>query len=336
MSPPDQHVHSITELELNSDPALLAQVFDRIAIAAFVIDRDHRVIYWNGAIEALSGLRRSDIIGTSDHWKPFYQEPRPCLADLIIEGGKDEDVERYYKGKYRASDLIPEAYEAEDFFPECGDNGEWLHFTAATLRNSKGEVIGALETLMNISARKKAEFELIERERIYRDLSITDALTGLHNSRYFYDRLENSMENAKRYKHGFSLCFLDLDNFKQLNDTYGHMFGDQVLETFGTLIKASLRTTDTAFRYGGEEFAIILPSTDACGAELLANRIRKSLNDHSFPVNGGDVLHISTSVGVTEYREGDNAKRILNRADKALYDAKDAGRNTTCVRLADT
>lgn len=335
MLTPDHEFQNISDLELNSDPALLVQIFDRIPIAAFVIDRNHRVTYWNSAIEALSGVKRSDVIGTSDHWKPFYQAPRPCLADLIIEGGKDEEVERFYKGKYRASSLIPESYEAEDFFPECGDNGEWLHFTAGILRNKKGEVIGALETLMNISARKKAEFELIERERIYRDLSITDALTGLHNSRYFYDRLENVLQNAKRYRHGFSLCFLDLDNFKLLNDTHGHMFGDQVLETFGTLIKASLRTTDMAFRYGGEEFAILLPSTDHTGAELLANRIRRNLNDHNFHVSDGQMLNISASVGVTEYHDGDCSKGILNRADKALYEAKRSGRNATCVRLLD-
>lgn len=320
-------------LGLSPDPSVLVQVFDRIALPTFVIDNNHVILHWNSALEALSGLKREEMVGTCNQWKPFYQSPRPCLADLIVDGGHNSDVEHYYKDKYRPSALIPDAYEAEDFFPECGENGEWLHFTAASLLSPTGEVIGAIETLSNISARKKAEFELLERERTYRELSITDALTGLNNSRHFYDQLGTALENSRRYLHTFSLCFLDLDNFKALNDTYGHMVGDRVLETFGTLIKACLRSTDSAFRYGGEEFAIILPSTDFNGAINLADRIRDSLANHNVPVPDNGKINVTASVGITEFRAGDDARTILQRADEALYEAKRSGKNRSCYLL---
>jgi len=313
-----------------TSPALLAQIFDRIAIPTFVIDSDHVILYWNSALEALSGLKREDMIGTRGQWKPFYNSPRPCLADLIVEGGLDSEVRRYYTDKYRPSSLIPHAYEAEDFFPECGENGEWLHFTAASLHNSAGECVGAIETLANISARKAYEAELIERERISRELSIIDALTGLNNSRHFHDKLAQTLEEARRYSHGFSLCIIDLDDFKRLNDNHGHMAGDSILEGLGRLVKDNLRLTDSAFRYGGEEFAVILPSTNYMGALDLANRLCEQLRAHSFETAYGERLCVTASIGVTEFKAGDDAKTIFNRADAAMYLAKANGKN--CAR----
>lgn len=324
------HSSTITELTLDTvDPEILVQVFDRIALATFVLDKHHVIVHWNSAMEALSGLHRSDMIGTKDQWRPFYSSSRPCLADLILEGGHDADVEHYYTNKYMKSQLIPEAYEAEDFFPDCGENGEWLHFTAANIKNSEGEIIGAIETLMNISARKKAEFELMERERIYKELSITDSLTGLHNSRHFYSELEKALETSRRYNHKFTICFFDLDDFKKLNDNHGHLMGDKVLETFGALVRSSLRTLDTGYRYGGEEFAILLPSTDYDGSFVVADRIRESLSNYQFRLKDGQTFNTTVSIGITEYLTGDSVESIMNRADDALYQAKRQGKN--CV-----
>ncbi|WP_293265115.1 sensor domain-containing diguanylate cyclase [Neptunomonas sp.] len=314
------------EWAVDIDPTILAQVLDRIAFPTFVISNDHIILFWNKALESLSGLKREDMIGTTKQWKPFYSTSRPCLADLIVEGGHDEAIERHYRGKYKASGLIPESYEAEDFFPECGEQGEWLHFTAASLLNSKGNIIGAIETLTNISARKKAELELIERERIYQQLSITDALTGLKNSRHFADKIEEALENSKRYSHSFSLCFLDLDNFKILNDTHGHLIGNSILAIFGKLIIDCLRINDSAYRYGGDEFALILPSTDYTSAINLADRIREKVYKHIFSAT--DTL-VTVSIGVTEYKMGDDAQAIFSRADVALYEAKKLGKNRT-------
>ncbi|EAR60945.1 PAS:GGDEF protein [Oceanospirillum sp. MED92] len=311
------------------DQAMLMQMFDRIALPTFVLDKDHTVIHWNSALEALSGFNRADMIGTRDHWKPFYSSNRPCLADLILQGGKDQDVKHYYTNKCTRSELIEDAYEGEDYFPDCGEEGAWLHFTAAGIYSSSGEMIGAIETLENISARKKAEFELLERERVYKELSITDSLTGLHNSRHFYNQLEDALETARRYHHPFTLCFFDLDDFKKLNDNHGHLTGDKVLETFGTLVRSSLRTLDSGYRYGGEEFAILLPSTDVEGASVVAERVRESLQNYQFVLEGGEKLQASVSIGITSFKNGDNVQALMHRADSALYEAKRKGKN--CV-----
>ncbi len=311
----------------SDDQSMLLQVFDRIALPTFVLNKDHVILHWNSAIEKLSGYSREEMIGTRNHWKPFYASPRPCLADLILEGGNDEDVKHYYTNKCNRSELIEDAYEGEDFFPECGAEGEWLHFTAAGIMDVNGELVGSIETLENISARKTAEFELLERERIYKELSITDSLTRLHNSRHFYDQLEDALETARRYHHAFTLCFFDLDDFKKLNDTYGHLMGDKVLETFGSLVRSSLRTLDSGYRYGGEEFAILLPSTDIDGAVIVAERVRESLENYQFILPSGEKLQSSVSIGVTSFVTGDNVQSLMTRADTALYKAKKQGKN---------
>ena len=129
-------------------------------IPAFMIGRDHRIIYWNKALEELSRIKALEVIGTRQQWRAFYNTKRPCMADLLVNR-KIEDVSRWYKGKYIKSNLLDEAYEATDFFPELGEKGKWLRFTAATIRNAAGELVGAVETLEDITARKKAEAELL-------------------------------------------------------------------------------------------------------------------------------------------------------------------------------
>jgi len=128
-------------------------------IPQFVIDRNHKVIYWNKAIEQYSGIPNAQMLGTSDHWKAFYRKPRPCLADLLV----DEQIgaiDAMYPGKWRRAALLDEAYEATAFFPKLGKAGRWLFFTAAAIRDASGTIVGALETLEDITARKESELQL--------------------------------------------------------------------------------------------------------------------------------------------------------------------------------
>jgi len=136
-------------------------------IPMFVIGKDRRVIYWNRALEELSGIRAKEIIGTRDHWRAFYKKKRPCMADLLIEGKVDR-IPEWYAGKYSKSKLIDEAFEATDFLPELGENGKCLRFTAAIIRDSAKNLVGVLETLEDITEKRRAEEELKESEqRLY-------------------------------------------------------------------------------------------------------------------------------------------------------------------------
>ena len=125
-------------------------------IPAFFIGRDHKVVYWNRALEKYSGLKAEEVIGTDQHWQAFYKEKRPCMADLVL----DEAIEQipvWYSGKYKKSELVEGGYEATDFFPSLGKKGAWLYFTAVAIRDSERSVIGALETLEDVTERKLKE-----------------------------------------------------------------------------------------------------------------------------------------------------------------------------------
>ncbi|MFA4823520.1 MAG: PAS domain S-box protein [Methanoregula sp.] len=138
-------------------------------IPQFVIDKDHKVIQWNAALERYSGIKADEVLGTNQQWRAFYPKERPCMADLLVEG-HIEKIPRWYSGKYTKSPLINDAYEATDFFAHMGPSGTYLHFTAALIRDSKGIIIGAVETLEDITAMKDAEKELKKNEEKYRNI----------------------------------------------------------------------------------------------------------------------------------------------------------------------
>ncbi|MDQ5984836.1 MAG: Sensor histidine kinase RcsC [Syntrophus sp. SKADARSKE-3] len=146
--------------QLSDELALLQRCISGSPIPAFVIGKDRKLIYWNRALEELSQIRADEVIGTSQHWRAFYGEERPCLADLLVSDTLQE-IPQWYLGKYTKSNLITDAYEATDFFPELGQRGRWLRFTAALIRDSQGDAIGAIETLEDITGRKEAEQALL-------------------------------------------------------------------------------------------------------------------------------------------------------------------------------
>ncbi|WP_321505442.1 PAS domain S-box protein [uncultured Methanoregula sp.] len=151
------------EEALKKSESLLNSIVHGSPILQFVIDRDHRVISWNRAIEEYSGVKAADIVGTRDQWKAFYPQQRPVLADLLV----DDSVEllpEWYKDKFSNSRFVEGAYEATDFFPGMGTSGKWLYFTAAPIRDAEGIIIGAVETLEDITERKRAEEEVKESE----------------------------------------------------------------------------------------------------------------------------------------------------------------------------
>ncbi len=172
---------------------------------------------------------------------------------------------------------------------------------------------------------------IIDKIRLFQEtrrLSITDGLTGLHNTRYFYRSLDLEIARTDRYGTPFSLMLFDIDNFKQLNDNYGHQAGDEVLQELAKILKAVSRESDTVVRYGGEEFIIILPNTMEEETVHLANRIRNAVQENVFHLNDSEKVKITLSGGIASYpKNARNAKNLLNAADTALYAAKAAGKN---------
>jgi PAS domain-containing protein len=152
-----------------SDPStesahLLHSIVQGFSIPAFVIGANHKILYWNRALEKLTNIPMGEVVGTSQQWRAFYASERPCMADLLIDGAENR-IPKWYAGKYRKSDLLEEAYEATDFFADLGEKGRWLHFTAALIRQADGKIIGAIETLEDITARMTAELTQRESEQ---------------------------------------------------------------------------------------------------------------------------------------------------------------------------
>ncbi len=145
------------EKALQDSEKRLSQIVQGSTIPTFVIDDKHIITHWNKACENLTGIFANEVIGTKKKWMPFYHAERPALADFIVVNAPEEEIARYYGSKYRKSNVIQGAYEAEDFFSDLGKSGKWLFFTAAALRNVEGKITGAIETLQDITDRKLAE-----------------------------------------------------------------------------------------------------------------------------------------------------------------------------------
>ncbi|MFW6281802.1 MAG: GGDEF domain-containing protein [bacterium] len=176
----------------------------------------------------------------------------------------------------------------------------------------------------NIKKRKEKEKEIIY-------LNYHDFLTGLYNRRYFMQAGENEIERVERNERSLALMMIDIDHFKDVNDTYGHAVGDKVLKNLANILKDSVREIDIVGRLGGEEFGIILPDTNISNAEKTAERLRKNIEDSSIQFEGENIS-VTVSIGVSSYtKKIYNMSDLLHEADIALYKAKDRGRN--CVHI---
>lgn len=168
------------------------------------------------------------------------------------------------------------------------------------------------------------------------EMAVTDGLTGLHNRRYLDNHLPRLLERALARRRPLSLMITDLDRFKRINDTFGHDGGDEVLREFARRVRKSVRGIDLACRFGGEEFVIVMPDTEAELAGMVAERIRAEIAQTPFLIDGGaTAVPVTVSVGVSSLRqEGDTAAALMKRADLALFDAKTRGRNRVVARAA--
>ncbi len=209
---------------------------------------------------------------------------------------------------------------------------------------AKGEVIGVINITNKKDGKlfnqKDLEFMTslanqaaiaIDNAKLY-ELATKDGMTKLYIYRHFCTLLENEIRRCKRYKRDMSLVMLDIDNFKNINDTYGHLTGDTILKMLASTLQNSIRTIDIAARYGGEEFIVILPETNKDDAVVIAERIRKNISEISVKVGDGQMLSPTVSVGIAQYIvDGADGKELINSADTALYHSKRNGKNTVSI-----
>lgn len=412
------------------------------AVPCFVLSLNHTVLNWTRACEELTGVAAADVVGTTGHWRAFYPEKRPCLADLIL----DETLEQvpFLYERWAASPLISEGLQAEGWFSNIDGKRRYLLFEAAPVRDRGGEIVAAIETLHDLTHVKQVEEALKESEASHRSLierlpdavlvqrggkvvfgnqaarklfapptpealegmefldlvhpdfrtsigrgiarvehhyenqeytegrilrmdgtpvaieaaftpvfyegrwsvqtilrDITDrkelqeriwrqanfdSLTGIPNRLLFQDRLQQNLDRAEREKHQVALLFIDLDFFKEINDTLGHDAGDELLRQAASRLCGLLRKTDTIARMGGDEFTVIMPKViEPPDVTAVAQRVLAVLNE-PFRLPGGEG-RISASIGVAFYPEdGTDTATLMKKADIAMYRAKEDGR----------
>jgi len=187
----------------------------------------------------------------------------------------------------------------------------------------------ALGDRIKILQQEKQQLEVQGRRLIV--LSNTDSLTKLYNKRYFDKKINSEITISHDFREPLSLLMMDLDDFKKINDTYGHQVGDQVLKTLGTIILNSVREKDSACRYGGEEMIIILPDTKKDKAREVAERIRKAMHHFAFNDEKGRDISVTISIGVAQHHHSESSANLIKRADQALYQAKEKGKNRTII-----
>jgi len=250
------------------------------------------------------------------------------ITDIMLPGMGGLELTEIIKKKNGVDVIVITGYSNEYTYEEAINVGA-SDFVIKPVR---------LEELLLRLKRVLKERQLTEeRTRMMQKLqklAITDGLTKLYNSRSFYTQLELEVDRFNRYKHPLSLLLLDIDHFKDYNDTYGHLEGDKVLVRFSQIIKSCLRTNDSAYRYGGEEFTVILPETGGEEAKTVAQRIRKTLEAEKFKPLPGSQVKITISIGVTQYHPKEELSAFIQRADKAMYLSKENGRNKVSALFA--
>jgi diguanylate cyclase (GGDEF)-like protein/PAS domain S-box-containing protein len=298
---------------------------------------------------AESALRQSE-----DRYRTLFEDSRDAIAITDVDGRFFDanqamlDLFGYTRKEIMAmsfGDLYARPDDAVEFRKEIARSGSVRDYEVRLLRKDgtvrdclfivtakrglDGTITGYQGIVRDVTEHKQMEEALRHSEKQYKKLSITDDLTGLHNSRHFYDQLEREVDRAARYKRPLAVLLLDVDNFKQYNDTYGHLAGDEVLARLGQVIRKSIRRTDSAYRYGGEEFTIILTETKGKEAVTVGERLRKEFSSQNFQPSSGSAVSMRISIGVTDYVEGEKITDLVKRADQNMYVAKNRGKD--CV-----
>jgi len=276
----------------------------------YVLDEAGGLVFMNPEAERLLGWSEAELLAKNVHDTIHFQRADGtrvacdnCPAFTTIRSGK---TCRVHDDVFTRKDgtLIPVAF-------------------VSTPVRDKGVLTGAVVVFHDITAQKRSQEALQRANQLLSQQATTDPLTGAANRLKFDVALGQEINRAKRHLVPLSLAILDIDHFKAINDRFGHHAGDLVLQELARMGQSGLRSGDGFFRWGGEEFAILLPHTELAGARIVAERLRERIEQSRF----SGVERVTCSFGVAQFKAGDDEKIFLERADRALYRAKESGRN---------
>ncbi|MBU0909593.1 MAG: sensor domain-containing diguanylate cyclase [Proteobacteria bacterium] len=285
-------------------------IIENLHDGLYFVDRNRVITYWNKAAEQISGFAADEVVG------------RSCSDNILthVDGsgrslcfGMCPLAQSITDGKFR---------EAEVYMHHKDGHRIPVSVRVSVLRDKEGRIIGGIELFTDISNQKANALRLQELEK----LALLDNLTQLANRHYIERELLSRFEEKKRFQMPFGVLFMDIDQFKQFNDSYGHDAGDEVLRFVAKTFLANSRPFDLYGRWGGEEFLAIIRNISPQDLEQLGNRLRL-LVEQSYITYGGERLQVTISLGATLVQDDDNVESLLKRADTLMYRSKAAGRN---------
>lgn len=291
----------------------LEQIFATINIGMVVIDHQLTVLRWNRWMEIHSGIKANDIVG-----KPIT-EKYPTLnsssfSRIVMSVFTFGNYAYYSQKLHKYLFAMKNPHASSVTFPEMQQ-----HCTFGPIRNEQQEIESVFISVQDVTEYVAYEQKLIRMAKI-------DSLTGAYNRRYLDRRLGEEINRSLRHGNVLGLLIIDVDHFKTINDTRGHLCGDYALRRMVEILHETIRTIDILGRYGGEEFCCILPETNLERATILAERCREKVANCQFTCTE-TTFNLTISIGVTELSCGDTLESLIKRADEALYLAKHRGRN---------
>ncbi|NOX75064.1 MAG: diguanylate cyclase [Gammaproteobacteria bacterium] len=308
-----------------SHSSLLNFIVDRAHVGIFVINRDRELVLWNQFMEIHSEQKADTVVG-KNLFEAFPELPKKWL---------DRKIESVYILKnfsFTSWEQRPYLFKFRHNRPVTGGvDCMRQDCTLMPVKDDNGEVQYVCFTLFDTTDTSIYQLQLQELTEKLREMSNRDGLTQLFNRRYIEENLDMEFQRAKRYKHPLSVILSDIDFFKKVNDTHGHLAGDEVLRIVSQRLQNGLRNVDVLGRYGGEEFMVVLPDTSLEGARVLAERLRQAVEETPIEAEGAS-LNVTVSLGITELREATAGyQQLIAEADTGLYQSKENGRN--CVTI---
>jgi len=297
------------------NPSELQPILDVLEEGAYTVDRQRHITYWNKAAEKISGYAELVVKGSrcSDNilchvtaeGKVLCTDGCPLRA--TIEDGASREIEAYLH--HKDGHRVP------------------VFIRSAPLKNDDGVIVGAIE----LFSEKTDRSALLEELEQLRHENLVDALTRLGNRRYLEIISEARLASFRDRDVGFALLMLDIDHFKNVNDSYGHQAGDKVLQMTAKSVLGAIRPLDTAIRFGGEEIVVLCPNCGSEEARTIAERIRILISHAWIDGEDGARISVTVSVGGSISRKGDDLAAMLKRADARMYQCKKDGRNRCLV-----
>lgn len=291
------------------------KIIDDLRDGLYIVDRERRIVFWNHAAEAISGFSAEEVVG------------RPCADNLLchVDGGGTNLCCGDCPLGATVADGPP--HEAEIFLHHKDGHRIPVAVRVMPVHDEDGNIIGGVEMFTDISNSAANRLRLEELEK----LALLDGLTQLANRRYLERELDARLEEMNRYDIPFGVLFMDLDDFKRVNDTYGHETGDRVLKFVAGTLAANSRPFDLYGRWGGEEFVGIVRNVTETNLKHMGQRLRRLVEKSFLLAADGSRLRVTVSIGGTMARPDDTMASILQRADALMYQSKGAGKNRLTV-----